>query len=73
MSTFQDHIDRISDPYHQNLQSDVEDYDDLLEHEQDYGILIPRQVLLDRQNPLESMRDKTFRYACKIFIEMSLN
>ena len=66
MSAFEDFIEYTSDPYAQNLQIDVEDYEDLREHEEVYGVSIPRNVLLDRQNPLEALKEKTFRYIFKI-------
>ena len=65
MSAFEDYIEYTSDPYAQNLRIDVEDYEDLREHEEDYGVSIPRNILLDRQNPLEALKEKTFRYFFK--------
>ena len=56
MSTFQSYVARVSDSYTYNLQ-----VDQLLEEEEDAEVPVPRQMIKDRQNPLEALREKDFK------------
>ena len=44
-----------------DLRLDLEDLDDLRNFEDNFGVLLPRRTVLDRENPLEGLREMEFR------------
>ena len=61
MSSFRDYNDRIWDVHQMNLTQDWRDYQEQLEVQEEIEFRLPRKIVKDRQNPLESMRDADFR------------
>ena len=47
--------------FEDDLRLDLEDLEDVQDFEEHYGVLLPRRTVLDRDNPLESLREDEFR------------
>ena len=61
MSDFLRHVQRVGDPFEYNLQVDLDQVDEWEEMDDQFGPELPRRTILDRSNPLESIRDNEFR------------
>ena len=51
----------VSDPFEANIDDDIHEADEIEELD-DNGIVFQRRTVLDRSNPLESLRESEFRY-----------
>ena len=47
--------------FEDDLRLDLEDQEELQDFEEQYGVLLPRRAVLDRDNPLEALREDEFR------------
>ena len=61
MADFRGHVQRVGDPFEHNLQLDLDQVDEWEEMDDQFGLQLPRRTILDRSNPLESIRDNEFR------------
>ena len=50
-----------SDYLYDDLRVDLDDWEEVRDLEADQRALLPRQTVLDRENPLEALREKDFR------------
>jgi hypothetical protein len=61
MSVYHGHVQRVADPFDYNLQEDIDQIDEMEDMDDQFGVQVPRRTILDRSNPLESIRDTQFR------------
>ena len=65
-------MDNLYNPFNTNIQYDLDEGEELGELEQQ-DLLFPRQTVKDRSNPLESMREASFRLKATIPKSFNLN
>jgi hypothetical protein len=61
MADFLGHVQRVGDPFEYNFQVDLDQVNEVEEMDDQFGPELPRRTILDRSNPLESIRDNEFR------------